>query len=136
MTDFVSLTGAVEALFPAKVKPFFGQVPDDAVLPWTYVLVSLPAPTERALSRSIKSRRIVVRVRIAATNDAAVRKVARNLIPALEGARPESDDWTCTALEQLSTDPQIYVDRDTTLADGKHPVVAAIDFAFMASPST
>lgn len=138
MADPDKLADGVKALFPESVNPFFGEDPitKGAPLPWTFVLISLPSITERSLARTPHARRAVVRARIAAENDTAARRVARNLMSALEGARPVAEGWRCTALEQLNDDPQVYQDRDVKLANNQHPIVCAIDYAFMATPTT
>lgn len=135
MADVEALAAAVEALFPANVRPFFGHVPDGTTLPWTFVLTSLPSPTERRMCGRISNRRCVVRVRITAANDLAVRRVADNLLPALEDVRPSAAGWQTTPLRQLGDDPRVYPDSDTTVADGGHPLICAVDFEFMATES-
>lgn len=136
MADVDALANAVKALFPPVVNPYFGTDPltKGVTLPWTFVLISLPSISERSLARTPHAHRVIVRARIAAASDTAARRVARNLMPALEGSRPGADGWRCTALEQLMDDPQVYQDRDIKLDNNQHPTVCAIDYAFMAAP--
>ena len=133
MAEVEALGVGVRALFPSSVRPFFGSVPAGTTVPWTFVLLSLPSPTERRLDGRISNRRCVVRVRIAGANDTAVRQLWDMMRPSLEGARPVAAGWQNTRLSQLNDDPQVYQDRDITLAGGGHPIVAAVDFDFHAT---
>lgn len=133
MASTEALRDGVKALFPSSVRPFFGSVPAGTTVPWTFVLLSLPSPTERRLDGRISNRRCVVRVRIAGANDTAVRQLWDMMRPSLEGARPVAAAWQNTRLSQLNDDPQVYQDRDITLASGGHPIVAAVDFDFHAT---
>lgn len=133
MASTEALRDGVKALFPSSVRPFFGSVPAGTTVPWTFVLLSLPSPTERRLDGRISNRRCVVRVRITGGNDTAVRQLWDMMRPDLEGARPVAAGWQNTRLSQLNDDPQVYQDRDITLASGGHPIVAAVDFDFHAT---
>lgn len=133
MASTEALRNGVRALFPESVHPFFGSVPPGTTVPWTFVLLSLPSPTERRLCGRISNRRCVMRLRIAAGNDTAVLQLWDMMRPSLEGVRPVVDGWQLTRLSQLNDDPQVYPDRDVTLPGGGHPIVAAVDFEFHAT---
>lgn len=132
MASSDALADAVKALFPANVRPFFGFVPDVTSLPWSFVLISIPNAAARRMDERVSTRRCVVRIRITAANDTAVRRVWDNLRPSLEGVRPVADGWSTTPLAQLNDDPQIYQDRDVKV-NNQYPIVCAVDFDFMAT---
>lgn len=133
MASTEALRDGVRALFPSSVRPFFGSVPPGTTVPWTFVLLSLPSPTERRMCGRISNRRCVLRLRITGGNDTAVLQLWDMMRPSLEGARPVAAGWKLTRLSQLNDDPSVYQDRDVTLSGGGHPIVAAVDFDFHAT---
>lgn len=132
MADTELLADAVKSLFPANVRPFFGAVPDGTTLPWSFVLISIPNAAARRMDERVSTRRCVVRVRLTAANDTAVRRVWDNLRPSLESVRPVAAGWQTTPLSQLNDDPQVFQDRDVKV-NNQYPIVCAVDFEFMAT---
>ena len=132
MSSAEALADGVQALFPASVRPFFGHVPDGTTLPWSFVLISIPGASGRRMDGRVSTRRCVVRVRIAAGNDTAARRVWDNLRPEVEGVRPAAVGWDTSPLSMLGDEPQVFQDRDVKVAN-QHPIVCAVDFEFMAS---
>ena len=118
------------------MNPQFGNVPDSQVLPWTFVLISIPSPRERRLPGGPATYRVVVKVRCATSSDDDTGKYARNVQNALEGKRVTAAGWECSPIRQLGDEPQVYQDTDTKTAQGLRPIIAALDFEFLATQRT
>jgi hypothetical protein len=136
MSDRSVLREAVKALFPSKVHPQFGNVPDGQLLPWTFVLISIPSPRARRMAGAPATYRVVIKARCATSNDTDTGRYARNVQGALEGKRVTAAGWQCSPIQQLTDDPQVYQDTDTKTAQGLRPIVAALDFEFFATERT
>ena len=128
------LATAVLALFPADFD-VHTQVPSGAEVPWVFVSMTLPTVIERSLGRTPHLSRCVVRVRLVAANDTAVRQMADIVLPALEGHRPVATGWKTTGLAQLG-EQRVDEDYDVTLTPtAAHPMVGYSDWDFTATPA-
>lgn len=136
MSDRNVLREAVKTLFPTKVNAQFGNVPDDQLLPWTFVMISIPSPRERRLVGAASTFRVVIRTKCATRSDEDTSKYARNVQAALDGKRVSATGWACSPIRQLTDDPSIYQDTDTKTAQGLRPIIAALDFEFFATERT
>lgn len=139
MSDPAALADAVLALYPADLVVHDTTVPrgEDGRMPappWILVLIRLPEPSERALSRVVHKHRVVVRSLIYGATVDSVRVLARHL-QVLEGARPSADGWNAGRMEQINAREPVEDPDATVMGTDGHPVYAVLEHAFHVSPT-
>jgi len=124
------LAKAVLALAPAGTV--LGEVPDDTVLPWRSMRVSIPGVSERSEASPPQGYTVRVSLLISAGADTGVLRLAGEATDALEGARPVAPGWLCGPLLSRGSS-QPYSTDHAIPGTGRHLVSVPLSFEFTAS---
>lgn len=125
MSSFLTLTDAIEALFPRdRVSVYTDQAePTDSAgeprdyrendLPWVVVGIRFPRTLSRSPAATAQGGRVVVTTTFAGLTAESVRAVYDIVRPHLEGVRPLADGWNVSPLVEFNA-RDIEVDQGMT----------------------
>lgn len=125
MSSFLTLTDAIEALFPSdqvtvyvdEARPShrdgddLGYIEDD--LPWVVVSIRFPRALGRSPAATAQGGRVVVTATFAGLSTESVRALYDIVRPHLEGARPVAEGWNVSPLTEFNA-RDVATDHDMT----------------------